>query len=88
MRNIIFILFLISSLVTQAEEFTVFEKDGYFGIKDETGNVTVPAVYEKLGWSNGSTRVYNGVVGFRRDNLWGLITVRNKPLTGQKFLYH
>ncbi|WP_436517862.1 WG repeat-containing protein [Ekhidna sp. To15] len=69
----------------KAEEFIVFEKDGYFGIKDEIGNVTVPAVYEKLGWSNGSTKVHNGLIGFRRDNLWGLITVRNKALTGQKF---
>lgn len=85
MRNFIIILFFTSSLALKAEEFTVFEKDGYFGIKDEIGNVTVPAVYEKLGWSNGSTRVYNGVIGFRRDNLWGLITVRNKSLTGQKY---
>lgn len=73
------------SLAIRAEEFTVFEKDGYFGIKDETGNVTVPAVYEKLGWSNGTSDVKNGVIGFKRDNLWGLITVRNKALTGQKF---
>ncbi|MEP1035476.1 WG repeat-containing protein [Ekhidna sp.] len=85
MRNFIFSFLFISSLATNAEEFTVFEKDGYFGIKDEIGNVTVPAVYEKLGWSNGSTKVHNGVIGFRRDDLWGLITVRNKALTGQKF---
>lgn len=85
MRKLIFILCFIGSLAIQAEDFTVFEKDGYFGIKDETGNVTVPAVYEKLGWSNGSTQVYNGVIGFRQDRLWGLITVRNKALTGQKF---
>lgn len=85
MRNLIFILFLFCSSVIQAEEFTVFEKDGYFGIKDEIGNVTVPAVYEKLGWSNGTSKVQNGVIGFRRNNLWGLITVRNKALTEQKF---
>lgn len=85
MRNLIFILVIISSFATQAEDFTVFEKDGYFGLKDETGNVTVPAVYEKLGWSNGTTTVCNGVIGFKQDNLWGLITVRNKALTGQKF---
>ena len=85
MRNFIFTLFISITIAASAEEFTVFEKDGYFGIKDEIGNVTVPAVYEKLGWSNGSTEVTNGVIGFRRDNLWGLITVRNKALTGQKF---
>ena len=85
MRKLTFILFFIDSLTLKAEGFTVFEKDGYFGIKDETGSVTVPAVYEKLGWSNGSTQVCNGVIGFRQDKLWGLITVRNKALTGQRF---
>ncbi|WP_420317600.1 WG repeat-containing protein [Ekhidna sp.] len=85
MRNLISILCVLISSAIVADDFTVFEKDGYFGIKDQTGNVTVPAVYEKLGWSDGSNRVINGVIGFRRNNLWGLITARNKPLTGQKF---
>lgn len=85
MRILISALFLVSSFYVNAEEFTVFEKNGYFGIKDQTGNITVPAVYEKLGWSNGSSEVRNGVIGFKQNNLWGLITVRNKALTGQKF---
>ncbi|WP_425392964.1 WG repeat-containing protein [Ekhidna sp.] len=85
MRNFISIIcFCIGSSV-MADGFTVFEKDGYFGIKDQTGNVTVPPVYEKLGWSDGSSQVVNGVIGFRKNNLWGLITVRNKSLTGQRF---
>lgn len=85
MRYLIFIVIFVGSFAASAGDFTVFEKDGYYGIKDQTGNVTVPAVYERLGWSNGATEVYNGVIGFRKDNLWGLITVRNKSLTGQKF---
>ena len=85
MRNFIYILLFAYSASLKAEAFTVFEKDGYFGIKDETGNVTVPAVYEKLGWSDGSTQVHNGVIGFREGNLWGLITAKNKSLTGQKY---
>lgn len=85
MRSLIIILFVFTSLAVNADGFKVFEKDGYFGIKDETGNVTVPAVYEKLGWSNGSTEVVNGVIGFRLNNQWGLITARNKALTGQRF---
>ncbi|SNS57791.1 WG containing repeat-containing protein [Ekhidna lutea] len=85
MRKILSILFLGYCLFGLANDFVVFEKDGYFGIKDKTGNVTVPAVYEKLGWSDGSSSVQNGVIGFREKNLWGLITVRNKAITGQKF---
>ncbi|WP_424962306.1 WG repeat-containing protein [Ekhidna sp.] len=85
MRYLILILFIFSFSAVKADQFIVFEKDGYFGIKDETGNVTVPAVYEKLGWSDGSANVVRGVIGFKKNNLWGLITVRNKSLTGQKF---
>ncbi|MEO9872890.1 WG repeat-containing protein [Ekhidna sp.] len=85
MRSLILFIFFTSALISYAEDFSVFEKDGYYGIKDETGNVTVPPVYEKLGWSDGSTEIHNGVIGFRDRELWGLITVRNKSLTGQKF---
>ena len=79
------ILFFITFSLVFAEEFVVFENGGYYGIKDQAGTVTVPAVYEKLGWSDGTTNVQNGVVGFKHNNLWGLITVRNKALTEQKF---
>jgi len=85
MRSLIAIVFIFYCSSAWANQFTVFEKDGYFGIKDQTGNVTVPAVYEKLGWSDGSAHVVKGVIGFQKNNLWGLITVRNKSLTGQKF---
>ncbi|WP_421763450.1 WG repeat-containing protein [Ekhidna sp.] len=85
MRILISILFLSFFYFSKADDFTVFEKDGYFGIKDQTGTVTVPAVYEKLGWSDGSEEVRNGVIGFKQNNLWGLINVRNKELTGQIF---
>jgi len=85
MRQLISTLFLLITFSCIANEFIVFEKDGYFGIKDNEGQVTVPAVYEGLGWSDGTTEVINGIIGFKRDNLWGLITARNKPLTDQKF---
>ncbi len=85
MRLVFSIVFFYIVLQANADQFTVFEKDGYFGIKDDTGNVTVPPVYDKLGWSDGKDHVLNGVIGFRSNNLWGLITVRNKELTSQKF---
>lgn len=85
MRILAIIFFSFFSLNAIADQFTVFEKDGYFGIKDQEGQVTVPPVYEKLGWSDGTTDVMDGVIGFREGRLWGLITVRNKALTEQKF---
>lgn len=85
MRPVFSILFFVIIFTSTAEQFTVFEKDGYYGIKDESGNVSVPAVYERLGWSDGTSKVINGVVGFRQNKLWGLISVKNKPLTGHQF---
>lgn len=69
----------------QAEDFSVFEKDGRYGIKTEAGEVAIPAVYEKLGWSNGSQDVFEGVIGYRRDDRWGLVSIKNKVLTENKF---
>ncbi|MEP5612643.1 MAG: WG repeat-containing protein [Cyclobacteriaceae bacterium] len=77
------IVFLCYSTI--GADFSVFEKDGRFGIKDGAGAVTIPAVYEKLGWSTGDQVVYEGVIGFRRDGLWGLVSIKNKILTENKF---
>lgn len=85
MRIFTFILLSSLSFNLIADQFVVFEKNGYFGIKDEEGQVTVPAVYEKLGWSDGSSAVKNGVIGYREGRLWGLISVKNKPLTKQEY---
>lgn len=85
MRGLITIIFLLLSTLAVAEEFIIFEKNGYFGIRDQGGQVTVPAVYEKLGWSDGSAEVRDGVIGFREGKLWGLISVKNKALTEEKY---
>lgn len=85
MRSTIFILFLFISLGAFSEEFTVFEKEGFYGIKDGAGQVTVPPVYEKLGWSTGEIDIFDGLIGYKKGTNWGLITVRNKALTEQKF---
>ncbi|MEP1094019.1 MAG: WG repeat-containing protein [Cyclobacteriaceae bacterium] len=77
------ILFICHSAV--GEDFSVFEKDGRFGIKNEAGAIAIPAVYEKLGWSTGDQVVFEGVIGFRRDGLWGLVSIKNKVLTENKF---
>lgn len=85
LRFILIFFFLNLSLSSRAEGFRVFEKDGYFGVLDANGEVAVPAVYSRLGWSDGSDQVQNGVIGYREKNLWGLITVRNKTLTAANF---
>ena len=85
MRFIFSLLILLFHLPSLADDFIVFEKDGYFGLKDKNGIVAVPAVYEQLGWSNGNTEVVDGIVGFKRDRRWGILSTNNKVLETNKF---
>ncbi len=78
-------IFFLVFFHAQSETFTVFEKDGFFGVKDLNGEVAVPAVYEKLGWSNNSQAIENGLIGFQSQNSWGLLSVKNKVLTEAKY---
>ncbi len=47
---------------------------------DENSVELIPPLYEGLGWSDGSV-VEGDVLGYRRDQRWGLITTNNKKLT-------
>ena len=48
-----FILFL--PLLSLADTFVTFEENGKVGLKNQAGAVMIPAVYDALGWSNGSS---------------------------------
>lgn len=81
--SVLILLFIVFR--SHAEGFVVFEKDGLFGIKEVDGQVTVPAVYDKLGWSDDTQVIRDGLIGFRENNSWGLISVRNKILAEARF---
>lgn len=80
--SVISIYFLVLNVFA---EYTVFEKEGFYGIKDENGEVSVPAVYEYLGWTEGSSKIRSGVIGYKEGNLWGLITAKNKVVLEPKY---
>ncbi len=86
MRIQVFVFLIFVFQLLHAEEFEVFLQDGRYGIRDRAGLVIVPAVYEKLGWSNSDSMVIGNVIGFKEDNLWGIISVKNKTLTESKYL--
>ncbi len=85
MRFILYILFTFILLFSHAAPYSIFEKGGLFGLKDPKGEVAIPAIYKKLGWSDGSTDIVSGVMGFMQNDLWGLISIKNKKLTDTKF---
>lgn len=66
-------------------DFSLFEENGKVGLKDEEGEVLIPANYDAIGWSNGKLSIVDKVVGYRSGGLWGLIHTSNKLVTAAEF---
>ena len=56
-------------------------KQGKVGLRDDSGNVLIPAVYDNLGWSNGEDHVVNDRIGFYENGAWGLLSLENKRIS-------
>jgi hypothetical protein len=82
--RIIFGLLLIS-FVSAANPYFVFQENGKSGLKNQEGKVLIPALYDAIGWSNGSFSLLNNVTGFRNGQGWGLINVGNQRVTKNEY---
>jgi hypothetical protein len=71
---------------SDSDGFSVFEENGKVGLKDEKGQILIPASYDAIGWSNGKLSTIDRVVGYQSKGLWGLITISNKVITPAEFL--
>ncbi len=79
---LIIFLFIVPSLLLNAGiKPTVYTESGRQGLKDEDGQILIPARYEKVGWSSGEIRVLKGVIGYQENGKWGLISLQNKILS-------
>jgi len=90
MRFILSIFFLLTACsgvhaLTQSGSYEVFEKGSKKGLKDQTGEILIPAEYEEIGWSRGSFEVIKNVIGYKKNNQWGLISIENEVVTDPKF---
>lgn len=86
MRALLFsFLFSIAFSLLASDEFVIFEKNGLYGLKDSNGKIAVPPIYEKLGWSDASQGIMHNTIGFKKGNLWGLISTNNKILQEAKY---
>jgi hypothetical protein len=61
-----------------AEDFQIFYENGKAGLKNPAGEIVLPAKYEALGWSNGSLNPFEQSIGFKENNLWGVINLQNE----------
>lgn len=86
MRMIFLITIFFCQFTTIAAPFTRFEENGKVGLKDESGKVVIPAVYEALGWSNGNFSVNSNVTGYQLGGSWGIVTIKNERITKADYL--
>ena len=66
-------------------DFSVFEENGKVGLKNEQGEVLIPAQYDAMGWSNGQFSIVNNITGYQANGLWGLININNNKVTKPEF---
>lgn len=53
---------------------------------DPSGEILIPAVYDGIGWSDGTITLENNLIGYKENGKWGLINIKNKKVTNP--LYH
>ncbi len=85
MKKFALLAFLFLHTSVMAESFIVFEENGKMGIKNEEGQVIVPASFEALGWSDGSFSVISNVTGYRLNNQWGILNLKKEFVTKADF---
>jgi len=85
MRALIFLVTIFSFSLASADSYQTFSDNGKMGIKNEQGQVVVPPSFEALGWSDGSFSVIGNVTGYRINNQWGLLTLKNEFITRADF---
>jgi hypothetical protein len=69
----------------KGESFSVFHENGKAGLKDDQGQIVIPANHEAIGWSDGPFSVVGNVTGYKMNGLWGLINVANNKITKPEF---
>lgn len=79
-------IFILLSSISYGAGYEIFMESGKAGLKDDNGKVLIPALYDDLGWSNNSKEPKNGVIGFRNNNSWGLISLENKKIISAIYL--
>ncbi len=81
MKAVVILVAIFSFSIAHADSYLIFSDNGKMGIKDEKGQVVVPPSFDALGWSDGSFSVIGNVTGYRMNNHWGILTLKNEFIT-------
>src|SRR5687768_16455091 len=69
----------------QAHPYSIFHENGKAGVKSQDGKVLIPAMYEAIGWTDGSFTFVNAVTGYQKDGQCGLINLNNNHIIKNEF---
>ncbi len=86
-KALILLFFIVIGILpcSYANEYAIFEQNQKKGLKDHRGKEIIPAEYDDIGWSDGQTSVFEGIIGYKIEENWGLINLKNSKLTTAKF---
>ncbi|MGJ3234612.1 WG repeat-containing protein [Marivirga sp.] len=63
----------------------VFSKKGKKGVKNQKGNILLDAKYQAFGWSDGKTRDFTDVIGYKQNGVWGLMSNDFEEISKPKY---
>jgi hypothetical protein len=84
-RYFIVLLSLLISKFALAEPYQVFQENGKVGLKNEEGQILLPASFEALGWSDGSFSVIGQITGYKLGKEWGIINLKKEFITKAEY---
>lgn len=79
------VILVLSLHLYAGQNYQIIEKDGRKGLMAADGTIAIPAVYDELGWSDGSEELFGELIGFKFENEWGLVTTKNKVIAPAKY---
>ncbi|MFY0608148.1 MAG: WG repeat-containing protein [Cyclobacteriaceae bacterium] len=84
-RLLLVLSILFAASCTIAGGLKIVTDNGKQGIADEEGKVLVPPIYDKLGWSNRTSEVVGGAIGYYENGKWGIINIENGKLSSARY---
>lgn len=79
-------LLLLCSVNLLADQYEAFAENGKYGLKNTTsGEVVIPPQYESIGWSDGSFKIVNNVIGARQNEKWALIEIDGGKISSHRY---
>ena len=76
-----FLLLLACIQVSAQTDYIIFDSGNFQGLKNSVGEEVLPATFDKIGWTSGSTLVSDGMIGYREGEKWGLLSIGGKKIT-------